>query len=63
MTSLDKNQNIPILPVDKARCTAVLNTVDYYADFITLIDHTKAYETLRQDPTSKYKQKKKKSSY
>ncbi|XP_053335750.1 uncharacterized protein LOC128508432 [Clarias gariepinus] len=55
LTSLSKDINIIILPADKGRCTVVLNADDYHSRVTTLLSDHNTYETLKRDPTSKYK--------
>ena len=57
LASLQKDENITILPADKGRCTVILNTTDYDSKLTDLLSDNKTYEKLKGDPTNKYKNK------
>ena len=50
--SLQKDENIVILPADKGNATVVLDRTDYVAKMENLLDDD-AYKKVKRDPTSR----------
>ena len=48
---------IKILPTDKGKATAILNTADYESKMKILLSDSAMYKVLKKDPTPKYKDK------
>ena len=55
--ALCKDPWINILPVDKGRCTVILNTSDYHTKITSLLSDHEIYEVLKRDPAISYKKK------
>ena len=53
---LSKEKNIKILAADKGRATVVMDSTEYEAKMKAMLSDPETYETLKSDPTRKYKQ-------
>ena len=54
---LKKADDIIILPADKGKATVVLDKDEYQRKVNSMLEDTKTYERLPEDPTTKYKRK------
>ena len=55
--TLSKAQSITIHPVDKGRCTVILNTSDYHTKITSLLSYREISEVLIRIPSSSFKGK------
>jgi hypothetical protein len=55
MQLLSRNDNIRILPADKGRVTVIMDSQDYDRKITDLLQDSNTYESLKKDPTAKYK--------
>ena len=55
MLKLQKEKPIIILPTEKGKATVIMETAEYQEKNTKLLSDKATYETLKKDPTKKYK--------